>query len=176
MGKFTLIIGGTRSGKSRFAQNLAKNMGEKVVFIATCVPEDDEMKKRVAIHKKLRPREWMLIEEPKNVSSVLNGLNGKVDVALVDCMSLLVSNFLSEDRKGSSIKKKVELLAKIPMKAKFNTIIVSNEVGSGLVPVNPLGRQFADLLGLSNQILASYADNVYVMQSGIPMAVKGGIR
>lgn len=176
MGKFIFIVGGARSGKSQCARNLAKGMSKKVAFIATCIPEDEEMKKRIARHRKSRPHGWKTIEEPKKVKSVLAGLKNKFDVVIVDCLGLLISNFLSAGLKEDKIEKEIKLIANILLKAKFTSIVVSNETGSGVVPANPLARRFRDMLGLTNQVMAKAANEVISMQSGIPMKIKGGTK
>ncbi|UCD55421.1 MAG: bifunctional adenosylcobinamide kinase/adenosylcobinamide-phosphate guanylyltransferase [Candidatus Omnitrophota bacterium] len=172
MDKFIFVIGGARSGKSRYAQELAKQKGGKTVFFATCVPCDKEMKKRISRHRKARPRHWRVIEEPKDIKSVLLKLKRRFDVVIIDCLGLLVSNFLSDGWKESRIEKEIKAIAGILSKAKFTAIVVSNEVGGGIVPENPLARKFRDLLGISNQAMSQYADIVYIMQAGIPVRVK----
>ena len=172
MDNFIFIIGGARSGKSRYAQELAKQKGGKTVFFATCVPQDKEMKKRISRHRKMRPRYWKVIEEPKDIKSVLLKLKHGFDVAIIDCLGLLLSNFLSDGWKEGRIEKEIKAIAKILSKAKFTAIVVSNEVGSGIVPKNPLARKFRDLLGTSNQIISQYADIVYIMQAGVPVKIK----
>jgi len=174
MDNFIFIIGGARSGKSRYAQELAKQKGGKIVFFATCVPQDKEMKKRISRHRKIRPRHWKLIEEPKDIKSVLLKLKHRFDVVIIDCLGLLVSNFLSDGWKENRIEKEIKAIAKILSKAKFTAIVVSNEVGGGIVPENALARKFRDLIGLANQIMARKADCVVLMQSGIPMRIKEG--
>ena len=172
MDKFIFIVGGARSGKSRYAQELAKQKGGKVAFFATCIPQDREMKKRVSLHRKMRPRHWKVIEEPKDIKSILLKLKQKFEVIIIDCLGLLVSNFLSDGWKEGRIEKEIKSIVKILSKAKFTSIVVSNEVGGGIVPKNALARKFRDLLGVSNQIISQYADIVYIMQAGIPVKIK----
>lgn len=173
MSKIILIIGGARSGKSRYAQELAKRIGKKVCFIATCEPQDEEMVKRVALHKKSRPHHWKTIEESKNIKSILIKSKTKFGAIIIDCLGLLISNFLSAGLKEKQIEREIKLILGIISKAEYATIIVSNEVGSGIVPDNPLARSFRDILGMSNQIMSRYADTVYIMQAGIPVTIKG---
>jgi len=172
MGKFIFVIGGARSGKSYYAQELAKGIGKNVAFIATCVPQDEEMKKRVAVHKKLRPRSWKTIEEPKNIKSALDSLNNKFGAIIIDCLGLFVSNLLGDETKDTKIKKEVKAIAGALSKSKATAILVSNDVGSGIVPANALARRFRDILGSANQMMASAADEVIFMQSGIPVKIK----
>ena len=176
MGKFIFIIGGARSGKSHYATCLAKNAGKKVTFIATCIPKDAEMKNRVALHKKERPRFWKTIEEPKNIKSVLTNLKNRPNAVIVDCIGLVVSNFLSDALKKNQIENKITSIACALSKANFTAIVVSNDVGSGIVPASPLARKFRDMLGLANQIMAKKANEVIFMQAGIPMVIKSNIK
>ena len=176
MKNFIFIVGGARSGKSRYAQDLAKRIGKEVAFIATCVPQDEEMQKRIALHRKSRPPHWKTIEEPKNLKLVLATLKNKFDVIIIDCLGLLISNFLSDGQKEATIEKEIESVARILSKAKFTTIVVSNEVGAGIVPDNPLARKFRDMLGVANQMMAEKATNVFLMQVGIPVKIKGGLK
>jgi len=171
--KFIFIVGASRSGKSRYAQSLAKKIGGKVAFIATCVPRDKEMEKRVMMHKKSRPRHWKVFEEPKNPRVLLNGLKNKFDAIIIDCLGLIVSNFLAAGMDESKIRKEIAALAGCLAKTAATTILVSNEVGAGLVAQNPLGRQFVDLVGLANQAMAKKADTVILMHAGIPTKIKG---
>jgi len=194
---FILILGGARSGKSRFAQSLAAKLGEKVLFVATGEPLDTEMASRIEEHRRGRPKNWRTLEINTQVGQKLQGQIKDADVVLLDCITLLVSNILTkEDRKPlsspltgedegegesteaiSEAEKQVmaemqDLLDCID-KHEGNFIVVSNEVGSGLVPENKLGRVYRDLLGKANQLLAQHASEVYFMVSGIPVKIKG---
>lgn len=174
--KFILILGGVRSGKSSYAIRLAKKFKNKVVFIATATSFDKEMGKRINLHKRSRPRQWKLIEEGKDISSILSKLKGKYEIVLIDCLGLLISNLLASNLKDKEIEKKIKKLINIILKVNLTTILVSNEVGSGIVPDNPLARRFRDIVGFANQQMARCADEVILMQSGIPMRIKGGVR
>lgn len=171
--KTIFIVGGARSGKSTFAVELAKKKGKKNLFIATCIPQDNEMKKRVRLHKKSRPHTWKTIEEAISIESCLTKQKNKFNTIIIDCLGLYISNLLSSGFKDKDIIKKIESLAREISKAKSTVIIVSNEVGGGIVPDNPLARQFRDIIGLSNQIISKYANTVYTMQVGIPIKIKG---
>jgi len=173
MNNFIFIAGGARSGKSTFAQKVAARKGKKVVFIATCIPRDKEMKKRVMLHKKSRPRHWKTIEEDKRIAPVLKKLHGKYDVVIIDCMALFISNLLGDGKSLDKIEKQIANLAKSLAKAAFTSIVVSNEVGEGIVPANALARDFRDMLGITNQVMAKYADSVYIMHMGIANQLKG---
>ena len=173
MSKMIFVFGGARSGKSRYAAELAKKLGKNTVFIATATALDEEMKERIRLHKISRPKTWSLIEEPKNLSGVILGLKPAYSVAIIDCLGLWISNLLMANIKDRSIEKSVEELTCSISKAKAGLIIiVSNEVGGGIVPGDPVSRRFRDLAGLANQIIAARADEVIVMQAGIPVKIK----
>ncbi|MDP2943506.1 MAG: bifunctional adenosylcobinamide kinase/adenosylcobinamide-phosphate guanylyltransferase [Candidatus Omnitrophota bacterium] len=173
MSKMTFILGGARSGKSRYAAEIAKKLGEKTVFIATATALDEEMKERIRLHKISRPKSWSLIEEPLNLSKVLLKSKPSYDTALIDCVGLWISNLLMANMKDGEIERKLKELTDSILKAKFSlVIIVSNEVGTGLVPADPVSRRFRDLVGLANQIMAAGADEVIMMQAGIPVRIK----
>lgn len=173
MGKMILVLGGARSGKSRYAATLAKNADKRTMFIATATAFDKEMKDRIRLHKISRPKSWGLIEEPVNLSAALGKLKPDYGVALIDCMGLWITNLLMAGIKDKAIEEKVAELADNVCKAKTGlVIIVSNEVGSGIVPGEALSRRFRDLVGLANQKLAEKADKVVLMHSGIPLVIK----
>ncbi|MBI5681996.1 MAG: bifunctional adenosylcobinamide kinase/adenosylcobinamide-phosphate guanylyltransferase [Deltaproteobacteria bacterium] len=176
------ILGGCRSGKSVFALKLAESMKGKKAYLATGEPLDDEMTERIKRHKKERGRVWTAIEEPVNIIDVIKK-NEKYDVILLDCLTLWISNLMHEKTgargekhafhgQGASIEKTIEKFISVCKKTKYNLIIVSNEVGLGIVPDNPLARQFRDMAGYTNQNLAKTADEVYFLVSGIPMRLK----
>ncbi|MFC2140408.1 bifunctional adenosylcobinamide kinase/adenosylcobinamide-phosphate guanylyltransferase [Candidatus Auribacterota bacterium] len=172
MGKTILITGGIRSGKSSQAVKIAHSQEGKIAFIATAIPFDKEMKERVKQHQASRPQEWHLIEEGKEVASALSSLEKKYDIALIDCLGLFITNLLLDNLTAETIKKRVKLLVNTIKKTNLLTIIVSNEVGLGLIPDNKLGRDFCDLLGFTNQEIAKIADEVILMVSGIPTKIK----
>ena len=172
MKKLIFILGGAKSGKSSYAVELAKKLKKKVVFIATASSSDKEMKKKIELHKISRPQQWKLIEEGKDIGPILSTLKDKYEVVLIDCLGLLVSNLLADNLKDEEIERKIKKLVNTILKINLTTIIVSNEVGSGIVPMNPLARRFRDLLGLSNQMIAKKADKVIFMQAGIPVIIK----
>ena len=176
MKKLILVLGGARSGKSSYAVELAKRLKKKVAFIATATSPDNEMKKRIKLHKISRPKQWKLIEEGKNIDSILPKLKSKYEVVLIDCLGLLISNLLASNLRDKEIEKRIKKLISTILNVKLTTILVSNEVGSGIVPNNPLARRFRDLVGLSNQMLVKKADEVIFMQSGIPIRIKSKIK
>lgn len=182
----TFITGGARSGKSRFAEKLARESGEKVVYIATAQALDQEMAHRIALHRQRRPIEWETIEEPEHVSRVLKNIGesskwSDYGIILIDCLALLVSNRIPLDRAEDpatwedlrkSLLNEINSIIREAGRLNKHVMVVSNEVGMGLVPEYPLGRLYRDLLGEANQLMASYAENVYFMVSGIPLKIK----
>ena len=180
--KCILVLGGARSGKSRFAQEMASQLGERVLFVATGEALDEEMRLRIEDHKKSRHPNWRTIEVPIGVGKRIQKEFSDAQVVIIDCLTLLVSNVigqcsgdaeqvdpkLAEDRLALEIKELVECIDGID--ASF--IIVSNEVGMGLVPESRLGRLYRDLLGKANQELARHADEVRLMLAGIPVVIK----
>jgi adenosylcobinamide kinase/adenosylcobinamide-phosphate guanylyltransferase len=177
------ILGGARSGKSRYAVTLAPRLGERVLFVATAQARDEEMMARIVGHRAERPRAWRTLEVPIALGAALQAPGNTADVIIIDCLTLWVSNILGggvtepgADGARSSAALKQEIIS-LRCAIKENTatfIIVSNEVGSGLVPETPLGRLYRDLLGQTNQEMARLCDRVYFMVSGIPWPVKGG--
>ena len=178
--KCILILGGARSGKSRFAQNLAGELSEKVLFVATGGAIDEEMRSRIEEHKKSRPRTWHTLEAPVKLSERIPEQIGDADVVIIDCITMLISNLLlgeEDDKyKEEQVTTEIDQLIKCMDKLEVTFILVSNEVGLGLVPESRLGRFYRDLLGRANQLLAQHADEVYVMVAGIPVEVKGHSR
>ncbi|MBU4473296.1 MAG: bifunctional adenosylcobinamide kinase/adenosylcobinamide-phosphate guanylyltransferase [Candidatus Omnitrophica bacterium] len=172
MGKITFILGGARSGKSKYALDLAGNLGGKVVFIATCQPKDAEMKKRINIHRNLRPSHWKTFEEPLDLRLPLKKIGSRFDIIIIDCLTLLVSNLILKGIKENKIKARFRKLVSMLTKTKAQTIIVSNEVGLGIVPQNKLARDFRDIAGRINQMIAAESDEIYFLISGIPWRIK----
>lgn len=172
MARIIFILGGARSGKSTYALDLARKNKKKVAFIATCQVLDKEMAQRIKFHKKARPRNWQTFEEPCKVSGLLNKIGAKFEVILIDCLTLLVSNLMLKGLKEDAIKEEVNNLLFALNKIKAKAIIVSNEVGMGIVPNNKLGRDFRDIAGRMNQIVAAKSDNVIFLVSGIPIELK----
>ena len=173
MGKLIFITGGTRSGKSDLAVNSAKSVKKRKLFIATCIPEDKEMEKRIMLHKKKRPSSWETIETKKELLSVLKEKTKSDIVIILDCLTLFISSLLMEKSEEGVIRGEVEAIIKVAKEGKATLIIVSNELGSGLVPASKLGRDFRDIVGFCNQMVAAAADEVDFMVSGIPLRIKG---
>jgi len=172
MREVILISGGARSGKSSCAVELAKRGGARVAFIATGAACDAEMQKRIELHRMSRPSHWTLIEEGKDIAAALRTLNDKYEVVVIDCLGLPISNLLADNLDDEEIERRIGQLVDAIRAVEFTIIVVSNEVGSGIVPMNALARRFRDLLGLANQMLARQADKVIVMQMGIPMVIR----
>jgi adenosylcobinamide kinase/adenosylcobinamide-phosphate guanylyltransferase len=172
MGEITFVLGGSRSGKSLYATKLAKGRAERVVFVATAAALDKEMQLRIKLHRKNRPSHWKTIEEPKKLSSLIKNFPLKFDLIIIDCLTLFISNLLLEGCTDKYIENEIESTLKILKKYNFDSILVSNEVGLGIVPDNPLARRFRDLAGKINQNVAGRADKVFFLVSGIPWRIK----
>ncbi|MFC2011055.1 bifunctional adenosylcobinamide kinase/adenosylcobinamide-phosphate guanylyltransferase [Chloroflexota bacterium] len=178
-----LITGGARSGKSHFAQELALKSGKPVLFVATAVAGDEEMRQRIEEHQRTRPANWSTLEVTTHVGNEILQKVGSTQVVLVDCITLLVSNVFGQyaDQTGeqidaSLVEKAVTIeisgLMECVNRIDANFIMVTNEVGLGLVPANRMGRLYRDLLGKANQLLAQQADEVYLMVAGLPVMIK----
>lgn len=174
MGEIVFILGGARSGKSSYAVELAKGIDEKVAFIATCLPLDAEMKQRVGIHKKQRPSHWRTFEETENIPALLEKIGSKFNIVVIDCLTLLLSDFLLKNFDEEDIENRINEMLRTLKQAKCKSIIVSNEVGLSIVPKNRMARKFRDLAGRINQKVAQKADKVLFMVSGLPLKIKGG--
>lgn len=171
MNKITLILGGARSGKSSYALGLAKQY-KKVAFVATCQALDPEMRGRIRLHQEARPKHWETFEEPRELVKLIGKINDRFDCIIIDCLTLLVSNLVLNQAGRKQVLKRVEKLLFVLKKSKARIIMVSNEVGWGLVPVNKLGRDFRDTAGAVNQLVAGNADEVFFIVSGIPLKIK----
>lgn len=166
MSRITLITGGAASGKSRYACERAAAFGPNVLFIATCVPRDDEMRAKVRRHRAERPAAWRTEERTRDVARVLSP---GYDAAVVDCLTLLVSQFLVEGFAEPDILAEVGSLFDPPPCPLF---VVTNEVGWGIVPESELGRRFREVAGRVNGLAARRADEVVLMVSGLPVRIK----
>jgi len=180
MGKLILVLGGARSGKSSFAQRVAQERGgDRVVYVATAEAGDEEMQERIEKHRQSRPAAWHTLEAPRDVAAAILAHARDAQVVLVDCLTLLVSNLLVEaddpfaSEVEGSVAVEVDALAACSETLAADLIVVSNEVGMGLVPPYPLGRAFRDIVGRANQDLARQAHEVYLLVAGLPMTLKG---
>jgi adenosylcobinamide kinase / adenosylcobinamide-phosphate guanylyltransferase len=191
--RLILILGGARSGKSAFAERLAGSLGRPVAFIATATAGDDEMRKRIAHHRASRPKGWHTLEEPLDLARAVHQAAALADVVLLDCLTLWLGNALlqapgqhAQDEQGEealhttgrlfderALKECEVLLTVVKSFGPNKTlIVVTNEVGLGIVPAYPLGRLYRDTLGYINQRLAQAADHVYLLVAGIAVDLK----
>jgi adenosylcobinamide kinase/adenosylcobinamide-phosphate guanylyltransferase len=175
LNEIIFILGGCRSGKSRHALELANKFTEnQKIFIATCIPSDEEMKQRVAHHQKDRGKSWKTLEVPIHLPEAISKNSSQCHVILVDCITLWVSNLLLEMQISgmNDIIEPINRLIHSLETAQCSVILVSNEVGTGIVPENQLARLFRDITGMVNQKLAACADKVIWMVAGIPVTLK----
>lgn len=171
MGKILFIVGGARSGKSRYAEKLAHASKKQVTFIATGEGLDREMRERIMCHKNARPKHWVTVEEPRCVSAAVKTIPADACI-LIDCLTLLVSNLILKKVKAAVIEEEAKNIVTALKKRRGPSILVSNEVGLGIVPASRLGREFRDVAGRVNQIVAGESHEVYFMVSGIPWRVR----
>ncbi|MBM3925257.1 MAG: bifunctional adenosylcobinamide kinase/adenosylcobinamide-phosphate guanylyltransferase [SAR202 cluster bacterium] len=176
-GELVLVTGGVRSGKSAFAQSMAEKSEGKVLFVATAQELDKDMWERIRRHRESRPREWATLEEPLDVAGALRRWKGGCDFVLLDCVTLWVTNLLLRDEDGpeESVLGPVHDVLEWRRRMSVSMVLVTNEVGMGVVPANTISRRFSDLLGKANQMLAGASDRVYLMVSGLPVQVKPGM-
>jgi adenosylcobinamide kinase / adenosylcobinamide-phosphate guanylyltransferase len=165
-----LVIGGARSGKSAYAERLAQSHSGELVYIATGEPGDEEMRSRISHHRKRRGTKWHTIEESVALVPVLKKECRAERFVLVDCVTLWISNLLVADR---PVEAAVEELCKLLPNLDGTLVLVSNEVGLGIVPDNPLARRFRDEAGLANQQIAETCTHVVFMAAGLPLRLKG---
>ncbi|GAB6157541.1 bifunctional adenosylcobinamide kinase/adenosylcobinamide-phosphate guanylyltransferase [Desulfotomaculum varum] len=184
-GKLILVLGGSRSGKSRFAENLAQQLGEKVLYIATATVYDEEMARRVQSHRSRRPAVWDTVEEPLQIIEVIQKQANRYHAMLLDCLTLWLTNLLLTDNmpdpgrtapeQEKYILNKVTQLVEASRRCGSSVLVVSNEVGLGIVPETPLGRTFRDIAGSANQMIAHFADEVYFVAAGLPITLKSSV-
>ena len=185
MSKIILVTGGARSGKSNFAESLCINQNNRTAYIATSVAFDEEMKNRVKKHQESRPKEWKTYEIYKDIYSIVETLDKNHDTVIMDCVTLMVNNLMftygidvdkatSEqlDELENYIREQIIKLLEAVKKTNLYFVIVSNEIGMGIVPENKLARIYGDFVGRANQLISKYSDEVYFVVSGIPMKVK----
>lgn len=173
MAELTFVLGGARSGKSRFAVELARKIALRTAFLATAVITDEEMSKRVERHRKARPQDWATVEEPLHVPEWLRCFGMEFDVIVIDCITIWLSNWVINGESDERILALVDELLDAVEHHQGHIIIVSNEVGMGIVPATSLGRRFRDLAGEANQRIAVPATSVYWLCAGIPVRIKG---
>ncbi len=186
MGQITVVTGGARSGKSSYAEELVGSCGEKIAYIATALALDPEMEERIEKHQLQRPGSWQTFEESYSPATMLSNHGAEFDAVLLDCLTVLTSNIILEqdvDWESFSRQRLAEVEAHVMTEIKAivtaagklpgHLVAVTNEVGFGIVPNNPLSRFFRDCAGRVNQLMATEADVVYLVVSGIPMKIKG---
>ena len=186
MGEMVLILGGARSGKSSLAERMAEQAGPRVTFIATAQALDEEMRRRIEAHKSARPPGWRTFEEPLELASMVESASVDSDTILIDCITVWVSNHLCRINEEESspkwyeevealearLKKQCERITTIANSSEAIVLLVSNEVGLGLVPDTPLGRIYRDLIGSINRQIAMKANKVLLLVAGIPINIK----
>ncbi len=173
MGKLIFITGGSRSGKSAFAEQLTKTIGgNNAAYIATAEVLDPEMKQRVASHRSRRPSQWVTFEEPVKLWETIADVGNRFPVTMVDCITMWVTNLLFKEHQD--VLAGAQRLIDVILEIDNTVVLVSGEVGWGLIGDNQLSRQFSDLLGTTNQMLAAAADDVYATISGLPVQLKQG--
>jgi adenosylcobinamide kinase/adenosylcobinamide-phosphate guanylyltransferase len=180
MGKqLIFLLGGARSGKSSYAEQWAKENGENVLFVATAQAFDDEMRERIATHRASRPTNWGTLEAPLNVATSIRTHSSGYDTVLVDCLTLLASNTLlqlpedcTQTDADAAILGEVDGLLDAYHESTATWLIISNEVGMGVVPPYRLGRFYRDALGRANQRIAQHADDVLLLVAGLPWRLK----
>jgi adenosyl cobinamide kinase/adenosyl cobinamide phosphate guanylyltransferase len=174
--RVALILGGARSGKSRYGLGLAASFPAPRLFVATCEPRDAEMEARIETHQRQRGSDWMTREVPLELAAALRAAQNGYGVVLVDCLTMWVSNLLLQEGASlGSVQTACEHLVETLQETATPTILVSNEVGWGIVPDNPVGRQFRDQAGWLHQRLAQVADLVVLMVAGVPLLIKSDL-
>lgn len=171
-GRKILILGGARSGKSRFALQLGEKVPGKRLFLAACSPLDPEMKERIARHQRERGASWVTVEAFSHLEEEIRKREGEWDLLLIDCLTLWLSNRMMKELKEGEIREKIAGLKKAIQQSAEHVLMVSNEVGMGVVPSSSMGRDFRDLQGFLNQEIAAIADEVYLTAAGIPIRIK----
>lgn len=187
MSKVTLITGGARSGKSSFAETLIREKGDRILYVATAKAIDDEMKDRIKRHQERRPKNWDTLEQYRGLGAVLPALSEKYDGILLDCVTIMSTNIIFDDPAmlHEDVPFEQMLATEQTLVAEINDfidsfpalgcdlVLVTNEVGLGLVPEYPLSRFYRDALGRVNQALGKAVDELYLVTCGIPMKIKG---
>lgn len=187
MSKIILVTGGARSGKSTFAEKLTKNIKGQILYIATAIPIDDEMEARINVHQQRRDKNWITYEGYQNLDECLKNHDYNVDAVLLDCVTIWVTNLFFDyvnepdfeqlsleqlDDIECNIEDEINRFISKCQSTQATVILVTNEVGFGLVPESKMGRVFRDILGRMNQRIAQASDEVYLVISGISMKIK----
>jgi adenosylcobinamide kinase/adenosylcobinamide-phosphate guanylyltransferase len=169
--RIVLVGGGVRSGKSAFALELARRLGKRRAFIATATAFDDEMKTRIKRHQRERRDEFTTVEEPLDLSAALDSLSG-LDVVVVDCLTLWLSNLLLHQESVDAILARADEMIRTLQKRRFHAVLVTNEVGMSVHPPTPLGRTFVEVAGWTHQRVARVADEIYLAVLGTTLKIK----
>lgn len=168
-----LILGGVRSGKSRLAERRAQESGLTIVYVATATAGDEEMRSRIEEHRKRRPADWVTIEEPRALPQAVRKQAGKDRCVLIDCLTLWLTNLLCTPTPQELEQQRAELVT-VVKEVPGHVIMVSNETGLGIVPIDALSRRFSEEAGLLHQDLARICDRVTFVAAGLPLLLKGG--
>ena len=180
-----LVTGGARSGKSSYAESIAKDYGDSVLYVATSIPFDKEMQDRIKKHRTSRPSSWKTLEAYKDLDKLLPEATNSEKCILLDCITVMITNIMFEqemdfnnvnpkmaDSLEATVRVEVEKLIKTGKSLDIPLIMVTNEIGMGIVPDNAISRAFRDIAGRMNQLIARECDEVYVCISGIPLKLK----
>ena len=180
--KSILILGGARSGKSRLAVEIARKQGGDVLFVATAEARDGEMARRITAHRRSRPAGWMTLEVTCGVGAQVLRHMGKARTVIIDCITLLVNNVFEKcgarattARLEKAVNEEIQALVDCIDSSEALFIIVSNEVGLGIIPADSVSRRYRDLLGRANQMLATHVEEVYLLVAGLPVAIKKSV-
>lgn len=169
----TLVLGGARSGKSGYAENLAAQTNQNVIYVATAQIRDKAIQERVDLHQQSRPGEWLTIESPLELGSVLQKHTKQGSTLLVDCLTMWVTNLLCEEDSKAALKKEQQSFFSSLDMIEGDVIFVSNEVGMGIIPMGELTRDYVDIAGRLHQDIAALADHVVLVVAGLPLVIKG---
>ena len=177
--RLIFLLGGARSGKSAYAEAWARQHGQRVLFVATAQPSDEEMADRIALHRASRPPQWQTLEAPLHTGAAIQQYSASYDTLLLDCLTLLASNALltlPEDCTTAQVEEvvlaEVDALLAAYQQSSATWLVISNEIGMGLVPPYRLGRLYRDALGRANQRIAHNADEVLLLVAGLPWSLK----
>ena len=177
--RLIFLLGGARSGKSHYAETWARQHGERVLFVATAEPKDADMRQRVADHREARPADWHTLEAPRDTARSIAACSYVYDTLLLDCLTLLTSNILLElpesatqNEANAAVLAEVERLLEVYAASEATWLVVSNEVGMGVVPPTRLGVLYRDMLGRANQRVAQASDEVLLLVAGIAWRLK----
>lgn len=168
----TLVLGGARSGKSAYAENMAKQTNQTVVYIATAQLRDEAIERRVSLHQQSRPAQWLTVECPLELGAAIEQYAVDGTTVLVDCLTMWITNMLCEENAKAKLDSQQQLFFSALSKVKGNVIFVSNEVGMGIIPMGELTRDYVDIAGRLHQDIASRADSVVLVVAGLPLILK----